>query len=87
MTINVGDIKTLLRNKEMRDRIELKEVQDNTELTKSKLQTSELYLQKLSFHIDKSTKLLEIIERDEKNTKQFKEIHAHLFEQTAGDKQ
>lgn len=85
MTINVDNIKCLLRNKELSDRKELQRTKEDIELTKSKLTALEVYMQKLSFHIDKSTKLLEIIEMDEKNDKPFEEIHAHLFEHGVED--
>ena len=85
MTIDVNDIKCLLRNKEMSDRMELQRTKEDIELTKSKLHALEGYKQKLSFHIDKSTKLLEIIEMDEKTDKPFKEIHKNLFEQDDED--
>ena len=85
MTINVDDIKCLLRNKELRDRKELEQTKKDIELSKSKLSVLEEYKHKLSFHIDKSTKLLEIIEMDEKNDKPFKEIHKNLFEQDEED--
>ncbi len=84
MTINVDNIKCLLRNKELSDRKELQRTKEDIELTKSKLTALEAYMQKLSFHIDKSTKLLEIIEMDEKNDKPFKEIHVALFEHDTG---
>ena len=80
MTINVDDIKRLLRNKELSDRKELQRTKEDIELTKSKLTALEVYVQKLSFHIDKSTKLLEIIEMDEKTDQPFKELHRNLFD-------
>lgn len=85
MTINVDGIKCLLRNKGLRDRKKLEQTKKDIELSKSKLSALEEYKHKLAFHIDKSTKLLEIIKMDEKNDKPFKEIHAHLFKHDVED--
>ena len=79
MTINVDNIKCLLRNRELSDRTKLQRIKEDIALMKSKLQAHETCVQKLTFHIDKSTKLLEIIEMDEKTDKPFKEIHKNLF--------
>ena len=83
MAVDVDGIKRLLKSNEAQYRGFLNTNKEEITECKAKLEHLELYGVKLNFYIDKSTKILEIIEMAEKNEKPFKEIHANLYDTDA----
>ena len=79
MTVDVDGIKRLLRSNEAQYRGYFNKNKEEIAECEAKLEHLKLYGVKLNFYIDKSTKILEIIEMAEKNEKPFKEIHTNLY--------
>ena len=79
MTVDVDGIKRLLRSNEAQYRGYFDKNKVEIAECEAKLEHLKLYGVKLNFYIDKSTKILEIIEMDEKNEKPFKDIHKNLY--------
>lgn len=79
MTVDVDGIKRLLRSNEAQYRGYFDKNKEEIAECETKLEHLKLYEKKLNFYIDKSTKILEIIEMDEKNKKPFNEIHTNLY--------
>ena len=79
MTVDVDGIKRLLRSDKRRYNDYLIETKLRIENLENELEDKREYLKKLSFYLDKSTKILEIIEMDETTDTPFKEIHKNLY--------
>jgi len=74
MTIDVDGIKRLMRSHRAQYDRYLVETNDDIVQTKQKLQHLNIYKEQLMFHLNKSAKILDIIEIDELNKKSFSTI-------------
>lgn len=76
--IEVKDTITLLKSEVERNMQEMNEI--DIELDKIETRKNDLLVRKecISFHVDKTSKTLDIIERDAKNEKPFNQIHTNL---------
>jgi len=75
MTITLENVETLLENTLKRQKDNFERTKADIEDLESELASKKEYLLKLTFHIDKLSKIPEIIEMDKKNVKSFEEIH------------
>lgn len=75
MTISVENIQWLIENELIRRRTEHSEIEKENEELELKLERNKERLLKISYHIDKTSKLAETIKMDAGRDKTFKEIH------------
>jgi len=80
MTIDVDGIKRLLRSNRAQYEGYLKETNIKILQAEEDLEYQNEYKKKLDFYLDKSTKILEIVEMAERNHKYFSTIHPRLYE-------
>ena len=79
MTVDVDGIKRLLRSNEAQYRAYFDKNKEEIAECEAKLEHLKLCGVKLNFYIDKSTKILEIIEMGERTEEPFKNIHKNLY--------
>lgn len=83
MTIDVDGIKRLMqRNKETYSKY-LHETDNEIKIAEDDLIRLKKYKEKLSFYLDKSTKMLEVVEMAGKSKQLFSVTHKHLYEDEA----
>lgn len=75
MTITVENIQELIENELIRRKKEYSKIKKENEDIELKLQQNKKRLLKLSYHIDKTSKLAETIKMDAGRDKSFEEIH------------
>lgn len=75
MTITLDNVETLLKRTLDRQKENFERTKADIENLELELASKKEYLLKLSFHIDKLSKIPEIIEMDKKSERTFEEIH------------
>ena len=85
MTITLANVETLLKNTLNRQKDNFERTKAEIESLESELASKKEFATKLSFHIDKLSKIHEIIEMDKNNEKPFEEIH-HIIPRATPDK-
>lgn len=79
MTINLENVELLLERELDKRKNNLSNTNAEIEEFESKLESLRNYADRLSFYIDKFSKVTSIIEMDKKNKKPFEEIHSNMF--------
>lgn len=79
MTITLNNVELLLARELQKRKDNLEFAKEEIETLESRLEKRKEYVAKLSFYIDKFSKIGETIEMDKKNKKPFEEIHSNLF--------
>lgn len=75
MTITLDNVETLLDNELNKREADLEATRQEIKDLELKIKERKAHVEKLSFYVDKFSKVTSIIEMDKKSKKSFEEIH------------
>ncbi|MCK5012832.1 MAG: hypothetical protein KAS66_03350 [Candidatus Omnitrophica bacterium] len=78
MTIKLEDIEALLDHELNKRKIDLKSTREEIKALETKLEEKKVHAEKLSFYVDKFSKVISIVEMDKKSKKPFEEVHPNI---------
>ena len=79
MPIDVDGVKRLMRSNKVTYQGYLDETNRKINEAEEELKHLKKYKNNLSFYLDKSTKMLEVVEMGERSNKEFSEVHKNLY--------
>ena len=78
MTIILENVEALLEYELNKRKIDLKAAREEIKALEMKLKEKKVYAEKLSFYVDKFSKVISIVEMDKKSKKPFEEVHPNI---------
>ena len=78
MTIKLEDVEALLDHELNKRKVDLEATKQEIKALEMKLKEKKVYAEKLSFYVDKFSKVISIVEMDKKSKKPFEEVHPNI---------
>ena len=78
MTIILENVEALLEYELNKRKIDLKAAREEIKALEMKLEEKKVHVEKLSFYVDKFSKVTSIVEMDKRSKKPFEEIHPNI---------
>ena len=78
MTITLENAEALLNHELNKRKTDLEATKQEIKALEMKLEEKKVYAEKLSFYVDKFSKVISIVEMDKRRNKPFEEIHPNI---------
>lgn len=82
MTITLENVESLLEHELKKRKTDLDEIKQEIEELENELRKKKDYVVKLTFYIDKFSKVVSIVEMSKQSSKSFEEVHKNIPQKT-----